>query len=146
MRSHEMTSKSDRTLKMWANFPPDVRNDICFKAFKDEYGEWTNKSCSRTLTISTTYFIADIETLNANHALLDEKRCAPKQNTRFNWQNVMYGIFFVLWLISFWYYVTIREHAPKREILSIDSTEATCEIHIDSKFCIFVFFFQNVSF
>lgn len=40
----------------------------------------------------------------------------------------MHCIFFVLWLISFCYYVTVREHVPQVEILSIDSTAAKCEI------------------
>lgn len=75
--------------------------------------------------------ITDIESATANHALLGHKKCSAAQKTPFNWQIIMHGIFFVLWLISFWYYLTVREHVPQVKMLSIDPTAAKREIHND---------------
>lgn len=75
--------------------------------------------------------ITDMESTTANHALLSHKKCSAVQKTPFNWQIIMHGIFFVLWIISFWYYVTVREHVPQLKMLSVDSTAAKCEIRND---------------
>lgn len=124
-----MSSISERTLKLWANFPPNVRDDLCFKAFRDEYGKsvWSARTASCDQSCHVLFSPSDFETVPANRTLLGgrERPTVPKK--RFNWQNVMYGMFFVLWLFSFWYYVTVREHVPQVKLLSIDSTAAKCE-------------------
>lgn len=75
-------------------------------------------------------FLADIGNATVNHTLLDNnnKKRLPVQKARFIRQNVMYGIFFALWLISFWYYVTVREHSPHVKMLSVDAFATKCEI------------------
>lgn len=38
----EMSSISARAIDIWANFPPNVRNDHCFKSFRAQYGKTAN--------------------------------------------------------------------------------------------------------
>lgn len=122
---------SEQTLNMWVNFPPNVRDDLCFKAFRDENSESEVVNVSHSLLIPT--FVPDIESMTANHTLLDERPFSSEPKTHFNCRTVMHGIFFVLWLVSFWYYVTVRERVPQAEILSIDSTDAKCELPRQSR-------------
>lgn len=70
--------------------------------------------------------IADIDLVTAHHSLLygDDRSIVHKSH--FNWRNVMYGVFFVLWAIAFSYYVTVREHVPEVNAVSINATGIKC--------------------